>query len=76
MTDIDDDNDFVTRVEAMTAFCKKLQLPLTQFEREALSELYATLNGLIDSDLDASAVCPTCGSTDGFHTEDACLEVS
>lgn len=69
----DDDTDFVTQVEGMTAYVKKMQLPLSQYEREALTSLYQMLISVLE-DNTSELTCPTCGSTDGFHTEDACLE--
>ena len=74
------DDDFVERIDALTAYLKKIQLPLTQFERESLGALYRELTSLttLSDDFDNVETdvspCPTCGSTDGFHTEDACLE--
>lgn len=69
----DGSDDFVTLVINMTRYLKTMQPPISQEERLSLSGLYSQLMEMLE---EPEAACATCGSTDGFHTEDACLETA
>ena len=74
MMDNPDSVEFVDRVNLLTRYLKTMQMPMSEDERTALTTLCAQLVEMLE-ETDETA-CPMCGTTDGFHTDERCLETS